>query len=133
MNAAVLPFCRTSRTNSARRSRAVISSREENGSSHHRRSGSAAKARAGETRWVLAAEGARERDARAHAAGERRGIVILVALEPEPLEPSPRHRFRLARRGIEDFEAEQDVGERGAPRHQPVALEHDADFAAEAL
>ena len=39
--------------NSARRSRAVISSSEENGSSHNRISGSTANARAIETRWRM--------------------------------------------------------------------------------
>ncbi len=53
MNTAVLPFCRTSRTNSARRSRAVISSSEENGSSQSKSSGSTAKARAIDTRWRM--------------------------------------------------------------------------------
>src|ERR1039458_9752702 len=44
MNIAVLLFCRTSRMNSTRRSRAVISSSEEKGSSHSKISGSTAKA-----------------------------------------------------------------------------------------
>ena len=66
MNTAVLPFCCTSRTNSARRSRAVISSSDENGSSHSSMS-------------RLDRERARDRDALAHAAGERMRIVVLVA------------------------------------------------------
>ena len=82
MNTAVLPFCRTSRTNSARRSRAVISSSEENGSSHSSSS-------------RLDRERARDRDALAHAAGERMRIVVLVAGEPEPRQPAPRHLLRL--------------------------------------
>jgi hypothetical protein len=56
-----------------------------------------------------------------------------VPLEPESLEPAARHRLRLLGVGVEDLEAEQHVGERRAPRHQAVALEHDADLAAKEL
>ena len=58
MKTAVLPFCRTNRTNSLRRSRAVISSSAENGSSQRSNSGSTANARAIETRWRMPPESA---------------------------------------------------------------------------
>jgi hypothetical protein len=64
---------------------------------------------------------------------ERVRIVALVPRKPEALEPAACHCLRLLGVGVEDFEAEQHVGERGAPGHQAVALEHDADLAAEKL
>ena len=72
-----------------------------------------------------------DRDALAHAAGERVRIVVLVAGQPEPRQPAARQRLGFLAVGVEDFQAEQHVVERGAPRHQPIVLEHDPDLAAE--
>ena len=47
------------------------------------------------------------------------------------MSQAPRGVFRLLRVCVEDLQAEQHVVERGAPGHQAVALEHDADLAAE--
>jgi hypothetical protein len=60
-------------------------------------------------------------------------IVVLMTPEPKPFQPPPRHLLRLLGIGIEDFETEQHVRQRRPPRHQAVALKHDADLAAERL
>src|SRR6187549_150997 len=98
---AVLPLCFTSRTNSARKSRAVISSSEEKGSSQSRMSGSTAKARAIDTRW-------------------RMRIVVLMTGEAEPGQPAPRQFIGLLRIDVEDLQPEQHVLQGRTPRHQPV-------------
>ena len=119
MNTAVLPVCLTSRTNSARRSRA----------GHLVERGERLVA---QQDIRLDREGARDRDALAHAAGQRVRIIVLVAGEAEPREPAPRQCLRASLGiDVEDLQAEQHVVERGAPGHQPVVLEHDADLAAE--
>src|SRR3954469_6596857 len=56
---------------------------------------------------------------------------MLVAGKAKPPEPAARPLLGLFRVAVENLQAEQHVVERGAPRHQPVALEHDADLAAE--
>ena len=59
-------------------------------------------------------------------------IVVFVAGEAEPGKPAHAPCSRASLRvGIEHLQAELDVVDRGAPRHQPVVLEHDADLAAE--
>src|SRR5258705_11118736 len=79
----------------------------------------------------LAREGARDRDALAHAARERMGKIMLVAGEAEPAEPRRRNGEPLVARDLVELEPERDVIDRAAPGHQPVVLEHDADLAAE--
>ncbi len=60
-------------------------------------------------------------------------IVVLVAGQAEPRQPAARRVDRLLGIGVEHLQAEQHVVERGAPRHQPVVLKHDADLAAEKI
>src|SRR5262249_36627768 len=66
----------------------------------------------------------------AHAARERMRIIVLVAGQPEPGEPQLRDLVALLARNVEHVEAELDIADRGAPRQQPVVLEHDRDLAA---
>src|SRR5215211_3135835 len=79
----------------------------------------------------LHGESAGDRDALAHAARQRMRIVVLMSGKPEPSEPPAGHRLRALGFGIENFQSEHDIVERGARRHQPVVLEDDADLAAE--
>ena len=89
MNTAVLPFCAPAgrtrpadRAPSSRRARRTARRKQD---------------------IRLDRERARDRDALAHAAGERMRIVVLVAPQAEPLEPAARDRLRLAcarRRGF---------------------------------
>ena len=60
-------------------------------------------------------------------------IIVLMAGQAEPLEPSPRGVFRLLRIAVEDLQAKPHIIERAAPRHQAIALKYDADLAAEEL
>ena len=60
-------------------------------------------------------------------------IIVLVAGQAETGQPAARGFLRLLRIGVEHLKAEQHVLQRGAPRHQPVVLEHDADLAAEVV
>src|SRR5215831_5374895 len=56
-----------------------------------------------------------------------------MARQSKPHEPLPRGFFRLLRFGVENLQAQQHVTERGAPRHEAIALEHDADLPAEKI
>ena len=76
-------------------------------------------------------QGAGDGDALAHAAGEGVRIVVLVAGETELGKPAAGGRFRRLAIGAEDVEAEQHVVDGRAPGHQPIALEDDADLAAQ--
>jgi hypothetical protein len=70
---AVLPFCRTRRTNSL----------PDRAPSSHR-----ARRTARRTAATAARPRTRARQALAHAAGERMRIVVLMSREPEPLQPA---------------------------------------------
>src|SRR5215470_10406013 len=112
MNMAVLLLCRTRRTNSVRRSRAVIEL-------------------VAQQDFRIDRKRTRDRHSLTHAARQRVRIVILVAGKAEPLEPRPRGVLSMLWIGVEDLQAQPDVVECSAPRHQAVVLEHDADLAAE--
>src|SRR6185437_76660 len=76
-------------------------------------------------------KGARDRHALAHAARQRMRVIVLVAGQAEPRQPAAGGVFRLLGIAVENLQAEPHIVERGAPRHQAIVLEHDADFAAE--
>ena len=71
---------------------------------------------------------ARKRHALAHAARERRGIVVGKAVQAELVEHGARALFRVAARHAPDLEAELHVGDRRAPGQQQVLLQHVAGF-----
>ena len=118
MKMLVLRFSRTRRTNSARSFSPVSSSSDENGSSQQQD-------------LRIHRERARDRDALAHAAGERVRIGVLVAFQAQAFEPLARDAQPLALRDVVELEAIGDVLDRGAPGQQAVALEDDRDLAAE--
>ena len=53
-----------------------------------------------------------------------------MPLEAEPLQPGLRRGAARLARAFVELEAERHIVQRAAPRHQPVALEDDADLAA---
>jgi hypothetical protein len=53
-----------------------------------------------------------------------------VSGQSEPGKPAPGDDVGFAPLGVENLQPQHDVVDRGAPRHQPVVLEHDADLAA---
>ena len=71
-----------------------------------------------------AQQGAHQRGALAHAAGELRRALVGEAAEAETVEQRPRPLARLGARRAEDLDAERDIVADGAPRQQQVALEH---------
>ena len=78
-------------------------------------------------------EGARDRHALAHAAGQlvRKGVGELA--KAEPVEPGERALALLGFRQADQFERQPRVVERRAPGQQPVLLEHGGDAAAEEI
>ena len=76
-------------------------------------------------------EGARDADALAHPAGQCVRIILLVAGKAEAREPELRHVAALGRGLVQHLQPKLDIADRGAPRQQPVVLEHDRDLAAQ--
>ncbi len=78
-------------------------------------------------------EGARDRHALAHAAGQFVRIGIGELAEAQPVEPGQRALALLVLRQADQFERQLGVVERRAPRQQAVLLEHGGDPAAEMI
>ena len=81
----------------------------------------------------LHGEGARDRHALAHAAGQFVRKSVGEAAKPQPVEPSQRALALLVLGQADQFERQLGVVERRAPGQQPVLLEHGSDAAAEEI
>ena len=74
-------------------------------------------------------EGARDRGALLHAAGQLLRIFVLVAGEPDQIEQIAGAGPRGLHRQADDFGRQQHVVENGSPFQQQRLLEHHADVA----
>ena len=117
---AVEPHSRASSRKVSRNSAAVTSSRWPKASSASMISG-------------CDREGARDRHALAHAAGQFVRIGIGELAEAQPVQPGQRALALLGFRQADQFERQLGVVERRAPGQQAVLLEHGGDLAAEMI
>ncbi len=78
-------------------------------------------------------QGADQRHALAHAAGQHLGIGVFETRQPELLEIFARLALGLGAIDAARLEPEQHIAEHGAPGKQQVLLHHVADAAAQAV
>ena len=69
-----------------------------------------------------------QRHALAHAARERRRVVIGETVEPQLIEHRAAAILSLARDNAADFKTQHHVAERRSPRQQQILLKHVADI-----